>query len=58
MPIGLLGCVLIEMALIETRIRRLLLEPGFEFGSAPGDAVVCSLVDHAGDIARRRLKKR
>jgi hypothetical protein len=46
------------MALIETRIRRLLLEPGFELGSAPGDAVVCSLVDHAGDDARRRLKKR
>jgi hypothetical protein len=58
MPVGLFGRVLVEMALIEARVRRLLLEPGFEFGSAPGNAVVCSLIDHAGDIARRRLKKR
>jgi hypothetical protein len=48
----------VEVALIESRIRRLQLEPGFELGSAPGDAVVCLLIDHAGDDARCRLKKR
>jgi hypothetical protein len=58
MPIGLLGCVGVEVALIESRIRCLLLEPGFQLGSAPGYAVVCFLIDHAGDDARCRLKNR
>jgi len=47
----------IEVALIESRIRRLLLEPGLEVGGASRDAVVCSLVDHADDDARPRLTK-
>jgi len=47
----------VEMALIEARVRRLLVQPGFELDNAAEDTVVCSLIDHAGDDARRRLKK-